>query len=389
MDDEDVGKDEEDPNYFPIKLAYNKVHHYLPIVPENIFIYLEAYNNATYFTRQARESLKSFRNTLPIESNYYKLVDCAYTAAINTTTVLSGCNIISGTTGTAGATSAAEVFNFPSVESASSKKKRKTAVAPAAPLPTLSSAPGSSTQFQVQPVEQEEPLEQEEEHEDIQFRLPDKDDSPAITIPHKGELKHGPHQCFCGKGDLQTEGDMQKHLEDKHVSKGKGTNPKTKKRNDLWACSVCNKVCNDKRAVWKHYRTMHCNVFIHYCPVPGCSTGNDQKDSIVAHIIKEHKNEEEWVDKAYRQQWLTCPTCLKFFMSVKGRNAHVPQCGKPKMRINCPYEFCHKTYKAEERLDQHIDTAHKGQAHKCLCPYCGNPFGSKQSLDNHIKNEHN
>ena len=389
MDDEDVGKDEEDPNYFPIKLAYNKVHHYLPIVPENIFIYLEAYNNATYYTRQAREALKSFRNTLPIESNYYKLVDCAYTAAINTTTVLSGCNIISGTTGTAGATSAAEVFNFPSVESGSSKKKRKTAVAPAAPLPTLSSAPGSSTQCQVQPAEQEEPLEQEEEHEDIQFRLPDKDDSPAITIPHKGELKHGPHQCFCGKGDLQTEADMQKHLEDKHVSKGKGTNPKTKKRNDLWACSVCNKVCNDKRAVWKHYRTMHCNVFIHYCPVPGCSTGNDQKDSIVAHIIKEHKNEEEWVDKAYRQQWLTCPTCLKFFMSVKGRNAHVPQCGKPKMRINCPYEFCHKTYKAEERLDQHIDTAHKGQAHKCLCPYCGNPFGSKQSLDNHIKNEHN
>ena len=148
LDDEDVGKDEQDPNYFPIKLAYNKVHHYMPIVPENILNYLETYNNATYYTRQAREALKSFRNTLPHDSNYYKLVDCAYTAAINTTTVLSGCNIISGTTGTAGATSAAEVFNFPSVESGSSKKKRKTAVAPTAPLPSLSSAPGSSTQAQ-------------------------------------------------------------------------------------------------------------------------------------------------------------------------------------------------------------------------------------------------
>ena len=40
-------------------------------------------------------------------------------------------------------------------------------------------------------------------------------------------------------------------------AKARETNPKTKKRNDLWACSVCNKVCNDKRAVWKHYRTMH------------------------------------------------------------------------------------------------------------------------------------
>ena len=162
LDDEDVGKDEQYPNYFPIKLAYNKVHHYMPIVPENILIYLEAYNNATYYTRHAREALKNFRNTLPKDSNYYKLVDCAYTAAINTTTVLSGCNIILGTTGTAGATSAAEVFNFPLVESGSSKKKRKTAAGPAAPLPSLSSAPGSSTQAQVQPAEQEEPLEHEE-----------------------------------------------------------------------------------------------------------------------------------------------------------------------------------------------------------------------------------
>ena len=171
LDDEDVGKDEQDPNYFPIKLAYNKFHHYMPIVPENILNYLETYNNATYYTRQPREALKSFRNTLPHDSNYYKLVDYAYTAAINTTTVLSGCNIISGTTGTAGATSA-----------------------------------------QVWPAEQEEPLEEQEEDEDLQFRLPEKDDSPAITIPHKGELKHGPHQCFCGKGDLKKEADRQKHL---------------------------------------------------------------------------------------------------------------------------------------------------------------------------------
>ena len=80
-------------------------------------------------------------------------------------------------------------------------------------------------------------------------------------------------------------------------AKARETTLKPRKGMTFGPAVCCNKVCNDKRAVWKHYRTMHCNLFIHYCPVPGCSTGNDQKDSIVAHIIKEYKNEEEWVDK--------------------------------------------------------------------------------------------
>ena len=156
----------------------------------------------------------------------------------------------------------------------------------------------------------------------------------------------------------------------------------------MWACSTCNKVCKDNRAVWKHFRTQHLNLFIHYCPIPGCNIGNDQKNSIVSHILRDHKNEEEWVEKCYQQKWLICPKCLKFFMSVKGKHSHISTCGKPKMKINCPYEHCFKTYTTEEALDQHIQTTHKGKAHRCLCPHCGVPFSSKQALDNHIAKKH-
>ena len=78
LDDEDVGKEEESPDYFKIKLAYNGVHHYMPIVPSSVCTYLDAWGNASYYTSRARESLKLFRNQIPKNTNYCKLVDCAY-----------------------------------------------------------------------------------------------------------------------------------------------------------------------------------------------------------------------------------------------------------------------------------------------------------------------
>ena len=194
--------------------------------------------------------------------------------------------------------------------------------------------------------------------------------------------------AFVVKSNLKTQEDKDKHFKKAHFQKGRGINPKTGKKKDLWACHSCNKVCKDNRAVWKHFRTQHLNWFIHACPIDGCGVGNDQKDSIVSHILKDHKNEEEWVEKCYAQKWLICPKCLKFFMSVKGKHSHVPTCGKPKIKINYPYEHCFKTYTTEEALDQHVRTTHERKAHRCLCPHCGVPFSSKQALDNHITKEH-
>ena len=135
LDDEDLGQDEEDPSYFKVKLAYNGIHHYIPIVPSNVVSYLEAVGQVKDYTKAARESLKLLMGYLPKNSNYYKLVECAFTASQCTTTVLSRCNVLTGATGAA---SAAEVFGFPQPEPSSSSKKKRKTTAPAAPrLPQL------------------------------------------------------------------------------------------------------------------------------------------------------------------------------------------------------------------------------------------------------------
>ena len=375
---------EEDPNYFGVKLAYNGIHHYMPIVPSCIVTYLEVQGHVKYYTKGCRDSLKLLKNHLPKESNYYKLVSCAHEAMTSTTTVLSGCNIITGATGTAGAATAAEAFNFPAPQPLPpGSKKRKVAVSagPAGPSQVLrdesSGVVGTSST-----------TEQDEQQPEITFEPQEKDDSPEITVQKHKELKHGPDQCFCGKAGLKTQAEKENHFKIAHHQKGRGINPKTGKKNDLWACVTCNKTCKDNRAVWKHFCTQHLNMFIHYCPVEGCNEGNDQKDSIVSHIMKNQSDQHEWIEKCQQQKWLICHKCHKFFLSVKGKHSHMSTCGKPKIKSNCPYEHCFKSYTSEEALDSHIQTNHQGKAHKCLCPHCGQPFTSKQNLDRHIGKEH-
>ena len=124
-----MGKEEEDPD-FRIKLAYNGVHHYIPIVPSYVVSYLEACGHVRYYTKGARDAVKLLMSHLPKNSNYYKLVSCAYEASVCTTTVLSGSNNLTGKTGTAGAASAAEAFSFPTVQPSSSGMKRKRTAPP-------------------------------------------------------------------------------------------------------------------------------------------------------------------------------------------------------------------------------------------------------------------
>ena len=141
---------------------------------------------------------------------------------------MSGCNNLTGTTGTAGATSAAEAFSFLVVQSSSSGMKRKRTAPPStAPDQALSqeSIAGTSTATEEQQGEEEEP--------GLTFQLPEKDDSPDITIKRHEELKHGPEQYFCGKADLKTQEDKDKHFKKAHFQKGRGINPKPGKKKDL------------------------------------------------------------------------------------------------------------------------------------------------------------
>ena len=47
-----------DPDIFPIKLAYNGIHHYLPIVQRSVCTFLDDYNSAMYHIKNARYKLK-------------------------------------------------------------------------------------------------------------------------------------------------------------------------------------------------------------------------------------------------------------------------------------------------------------------------------------------
>ena len=301
-----------------------------------------------------------------------KVVKIAYTASVTTAEVLNGCNPLLGTTGAAGA-APITLFDFPRPtpeEPSSSGRKRRRATASASVQST--STPAG-----------DDPEEGEAEH-DLEPEA-----GPSVTITHDRQLKKADNQCFCGKGDFKTTEELNKHKQDVHIEKGSGKNPKTGKPFDSWDCSQCGEKCSNNRACWKHFRTQHLGLYIHYCPIPGCGKGNDQRDTIVSHIKKEHKDQKELIALCNQQEFLKCKNCGKVFSSVKGKNQHEDTCGLPKTKKNCPFEKCFKTYQSQERMDQHVATAHEGKGHKCLCPVCGASMSSQQSLDNHLKTQHN
>ena len=358
---EDDYQHDNDPDYFKIKLAYNNVHHYMPIVPKAISSFLDDYNTARYHIIKARQSLKKLGGHLPEGSNLGSVVKIAYQGSLTTAQVLSGCNPVLGTTGTTGTTGLA-LFDFPTSASQPSGPGRKRKK----PTP------------EVPEEEEDEPLTYQAEEEE----------GPSVTITHDRELKKAANQCFCGKGDFKTLDELEQHKTDTHIGKGQGTNRKTGKPKDQWNCSDCGEECGDNRACWKHYRTKHLGLFIHYCPVAGCGKGNDQKDTIISHIRKDHPQEKELIALCSQQTFLKCKSCNKIFRSVKGKNIHEQTCGLPVMKKSCPYENCFKTYKSQERMDNHIQTVHEGKGHKCLCPVCGFPLSSQQALTNHLQAKH-
>ena len=230
---------------------------------------------------------------------------------------------------------------------------------------------------------------EEEEDEGLTFQAEEEEEAgPAVTITHDRQLKKDANQCFCGKGDFTSLDDLEKHKVDAHIGKGQGTNRKTGKPKRPVELQWMSEECGDNRACWKHFRTKHLGLFIHYCPVAGCGKGNDQKDTIISHIRKEHPQEKELINLCAQQSFLKCKSCNKVFRSVKGKNIHEQSCGLPVVKKSCPFENCFKTYKSQERMDNHIQTVHEGKGHKCLCPVCGYPLSSQQALTNHLQAKH-
>ena len=372
-----------DKDYFKIKLGYNGIHHYFPIIPKGVMQFMDSFNSVQFYSANLKQVMKALADQSPRETNFQNIVRIGYDCLNATTSVFSGLNPLTGATGTTRTTTPAD-FGFPVAPSSQpSSSSGKSSTSGRKRMRTEAS---EKDQPEYQPEEQEQA---EEEEDELVFQSgTDNDDSPQITIKHNVQLKKLSTQCFCGKAGFKTPREVEKHRLAVHTGHGRGVNPKTKKPRDYWKCSQCNEEASDPRACWKHFRTTHLKNFIHYCPVPGCDYGNDQKDSIVSHIIRNHKNEDEWIQKAHQQNWLRCKSCLKFFTSIKGKNKHEMTCGTPKIKLNCIFENCHKTYTTQEAMDQHVEVAHHGKGHKTLCPQCGQQFSSQQSLNRHMENKH-
>ena len=219
------------PDFFPIKLAYNGIHHYLPIVQRSVCTFLDDYNSAMYHIKNARYKLKKLNGHMPEGCTLAKVVKVAYTASVTTAEVLNGCNPLLGTTGAAGA-APITLFDFPRPtpeEPSSSGRKRRRATA-AASVQSTSTLAG------------DDPEEGEAEHE------LEPEAGPSVTITHDRQLKKADNQCFCGKGDFKTTQELNKHKQDVHIEKGSGKNPKTGKPFDSWDCSQCGEKCSNNRA---------------------------------------------------------------------------------------------------------------------------------------------
>ena len=221
-------------DFFQIKLGYNGIHHYFPIVPKGVMQFFDAFNSVTHYSINLRKVLKSPSDQAPRDTNFQKLVSIAHQNLV-ATTVLSGLNPLTGATGTARTATPAD-FGFP--------------VAPEPGKPSSSSGKSSGKKRRLDPAsetyQQDEKAEQEEqEEEDVVFQQGDTDDSPEITIKHNVQLKKLATQCFCGKSGFKTPAEVEKHRLAVHTGHGKGVNPETKRQRDYWKCNQCNEVSGD------------------------------------------------------------------------------------------------------------------------------------------------
>ena len=79
-------------DFFQIKLGYNGIHHYFPIVPKGVMQFFDAFNSVTHYSINLRKVLKSLSDQAPSDTNFQKLVSIAHQNLVATTTVLSGLN---------------------------------------------------------------------------------------------------------------------------------------------------------------------------------------------------------------------------------------------------------------------------------------------------------
>ena len=126
------------------------------------------------------------------------------------------------------------------------------------------------------------------------------------------------NQCYCGE-QFETQAEFSQR-EKQHAGQA-------------WACFDCGKQLkgNDKRAVYKHYRTQHEYRHIHQCTFDGCSIdghpfGNDEQYMVWWHMQEDHGLHSP----------LGCPKCDGTFCAKQIQQKHIATCPGKKAKSG-PY----------------------------------------------------
>ena len=191
-----------------------------------------------------------------------------------------------------------------------------------------------------------------------------------------GSLHPPQDQCHCGF-ICKTPFDKTNHVTVTHAG-------------GVWQCDQCGNHFKDKRSTWKHYRTIHDHVFVHYCTfVDICSDGHngtkfgsEEQSDVWWHMDKKHGLTTP----------LGCPKCDKKFAIKQSQKAHIIKCGtldKSKFKtFVCKFETCSKKYMDQAGLDKHMKIHTNDDPVYYICPTCGDKFTYPQALKRHMGTQH-
>ena len=179
------------------------------------------------------------------------------------------------------------------------------------------------------------------------------------------------NQCPCGKLFVNRE-DLNSHITSQH-------------KPNNWNCSKCDKRCDSRGVLYKHFRDKHKGLFQYNCQ--SCDYGNDDRAHFAYHMYKKHGGVEI-------QGIVKCPNEGCKYVSPQKciLVTHLETCGQTRQNKKYKCEQCEKGYRSKRYLNLHKAADHPEEGadvKQYPCDYlgCEKIYKSPDALRIHKKTE--